>query len=241
MRISLFLLSSLITGNAFKVKNRIHGRVYRCSEENAEVSDISEVSKDVSDIKRVRWTANSKGSALVKEGFRTAEEYMALPASEYSVLSAEQIERLNDREFRCILGTMNFFGTKITPILYVDVNVIPQEHKSIISVIRAETTGSETAIKVNGTFSISAINTVTVGKDKKDRKTLNSQTELKVDCIVPSDSRLPLRVIEKGGNFLMQSSLTVILQAFVRILASDFKRWSEGNDSRDALEGERLN
>ena len=81
-----------------------------------------------------------------------------------SVLSAQQITRLSDSEFKCELPTMNFFGTKIQPILYVDVNVYPEFNRSEIVVRRAETIGSETALKVNGTFSISAINIVSAGK-----------------------------------------------------------------------------
>lgn len=80
-----------------------------------------------------------------------------------SVLSAEQIIRLSISEFRCTLPTMNFFGTKIQPILYVDVHVYPEFNKSEIVVLRAETAGSETAIKVNGTFNIQATNVVSAG------------------------------------------------------------------------------
>ena len=58
---------------------------------------------------------------------------------------------------------MNFFGTKIQPVLYVDVNVYPEFNRSEIVVRRAETVGSEMADKVNGTFSISAINIVSAG------------------------------------------------------------------------------
>lgn len=189
--------------------------------------------------RRVTWQASAKASIVVKEKLRTVEAYMGLPASQYSVLSAEQIQRLSDTEFKCSLATLNFFGTKITPVLFVDVNVIPEEAKSIISVTRAETMGSEMADIVNGTFSISSVNIVTAGVDSKNRKTLNSETSLKIDVVVPSD-KLPLRVIQSGGNFIMQSTLSVIVQAFVRILAADFKRWSEGSDERDAVEGEVL-
>jgi hypothetical protein len=55
---------------------------------------------------------------------------------------------------------MNFFGEKITPVLYVDVIVYPDEARSEILVSKAETIGSETADKVNGTFSIRAMNEV---------------------------------------------------------------------------------
>jgi hypothetical protein len=58
---------------------------------------------------------------------------------------------------------MNFFGMKIQPVLYVDVNVYPEFNRSEIVVLRAETIGSETAVRVNGTFSLSAINVVSAG------------------------------------------------------------------------------
>ena len=58
---------------------------------------------------------------------------------------------------------MNFFGIKIQPVLYVDVNVYPELNRSEIVVLRAETIGSETAERVNGTFSLSAINIVSAG------------------------------------------------------------------------------
>lgn len=58
---------------------------------------------------------------------------------------------------------MNFFGTKIQPLLYVDVNVYPEFNRSEIVVRRAETVGSETAERVNGTFSINAVNVVSAG------------------------------------------------------------------------------
>ena len=153
-----------------------------------------------------------------------------------SVLAANQVTRLSDTEFRFDLGGLNFFGTIIRPILYVDVNVMPEFNRSEIIVKRAETIGSETALKVNGSFSILAINLVSAGIDNKDRKTLNSETSLVIDVTVPPSS-FPLKVIQSTGNFIMQSSLNVIVPTFTRLLASDFQRWSAGNDSRAAVEG----
>ena len=197
-----------------------------------------------------------KSSAKVKEQKRTTEEYMRLPASEYSVLSgnifillplllltllmitiAEQIIRLNDNQFKCVLPTMNFFGEKITPVLYVDVTIYPDEARSEILVNRAETIGSETADKVNGTFSIRAMNEVSTGLDYKGRKVLNSCTNLKIDVLIPKESKVPRRLLQSGGNFIMQSSLNIIVPTFIRLLAFDFNRWSQGDDSRSAVEG----
>mmetsp|Transcript_4925 Transcript_4925/g.5079 ORF Transcript_4925/g.5079 Transcript_4925/m.5079 type:complete len:297 (+) Transcript_4925:144-1034(+) len=190
-------------------------------------------------VRELTWTAAVKSSVRVKEIIRTSEAYMRLPASEYSVLSANQIVRLSASEFRCELPMMNFFGTKIQPILYVDVNVYPEFNRSEIVVRRAETVGSETALAVNGTFSINAVNVVSAETDDKGRKTLNSDTKLKIDVQVPP-SRFPMRVIQTGGNFLMQSSLNIIVPTFVRILSADFQRWSAGNDTRAEVDGATL-
>lgn len=187
----------------------------------------------------ITWRAQARSSVRVKEGKRTSEAYMALPASQYSILSAEQVIRLSDTDFKIVLGTLNFFGTKIAPILYASVDVYPKEAKSVIKVIRAETVGSDMALAVNGTFSISAVNVVTAEVNEKGHKTLNSNTTLVIDVLVPR-SRFPMSIIQSGGNFIMQSSLNIIVPTFVRILAADFKRWSDGDDERDALEGAKL-
>lgn len=219
----------------------------RYSMKRRDISEGSTINQDeeeivlefAEDAPKITWSASAKASSKVKESERTVEDYMALPASEYSVLSADQIERLSDSQFKCTLMTMNFFGTKITPVLYVDVNVYPDEAKSVISVTKAETTGSAIAEKVNGTFSISAINTVSGGLDKKGIKRLSSQTDLNIDVTVPK-SKIPLRVIRSSGNFMMKSTLKIIVEAFIRVLAADFRKWSEGNNERAAVEGASL-
>ena len=76
--------------------------------------------------------------------------------------------------------------------------------------------------------------------DKKGRKVLISDTKLSIDVIVPEDSKVPLRIINSGGNFIIQQSLNVTVPTFIRLLAFDFKKWSAGDDSREAVEGARL-
>ena len=71
--------------------------------------------------------------------------------------------------------------------------------------------------------------------DHQGRKTLSSDTKLEVNVEVPPSS-FPLRVIQTGGNFIIQATLDVIVPTFVRVLSADFHRWSEGNDTRGAIE-----
>ena len=222
---------------------RMASALYSSEEENKVLpTDLATVGGINDDSRRIQWKAQVKSSVRVKEGSgkRTVNEYMALPASQYSVLASKQIERLSDSKFKAVLGKLNFFGTVIIPTLYVDVNVIPEEYRSEIVVKRAETTGSPQADAISGTFKISALNLVSAGQDDKGRPMLTSDTKLKIDVIVPEDAKVPLKMITSGGNFIIQSSLNVIVPTFVRILAADFKRWSEGDDSRGAVEGASL-
>lgn len=48
---------------------------------------------------------------------------MTLPASQYSVLDAKQIERIDDSTFRCYVGGLRFLGFTVDPVLTVSVNV----------------------------------------------------------------------------------------------------------------------
>ena len=74
-----------------------------------------------------------------------------------------------------------------------------------------------------------------LGVDKKGRKNLTGDTSLTVNVEVPP-SKFPLRVIQSGGNIIMQASLDIVVRTFVRVLSADFQRWSQGNDSRVAIE-----
>lgn len=54
-----------------------------------------------------------------------AGEYMSLPASQYSVLDAERIERVNENTFRCYVYKIKFFAFEVCPVLLVKVEEQP--------------------------------------------------------------------------------------------------------------------
>lgn len=54
-----------------------------------------------------------------------ADEYMSLPASQYSVLDAERIERIDDCTFRCHVYRFKFFAFEVCPVLVVKVELQP--------------------------------------------------------------------------------------------------------------------
>lgn len=52
-------------------------------------------------------------------------EYMSLPASQYSVLDAERIERVDENTFRCYVYRFKFFAFEVCPVLLVRVGEQP--------------------------------------------------------------------------------------------------------------------
>lgn len=48
---------------------------------------------------------------------------MVLPASQYSVLDAQRIERLDEDTFRCYVGGLRFLGLEVEPVITVSVTV----------------------------------------------------------------------------------------------------------------------
>ena len=67
------------------------------------------------------------GSIEVDEvnGGRSLREYMSLPASQYSTLDGEKVERIGDDTFVCTLGSFDFLGFKLQPVLTARVDVRP--------------------------------------------------------------------------------------------------------------------
>lgn len=57
--------------------------------------------------------------------FPAVGEYMSLPASQYSVLDAERIERVDDNTFRCYVYRFKFFAFEVCPVLLVRVEEQP--------------------------------------------------------------------------------------------------------------------
>ena len=53
-----------------------------------------------------------------------AAEYMTLPASQYSVLDAKKIERLDEETFVCHVGGLKFFNFEVEPVITVSVTVL---------------------------------------------------------------------------------------------------------------------
>ncbi|KAH8501823.1 hypothetical protein H0E87_016557 [Populus deltoides] len=74
---------------------------------------------------KAKFVARRKESVSVRQLGRPLMEYMSLPASQYSVLDAERIERVDDNTFRCYVYSFKFFAFEICPVLLVRVEEQP--------------------------------------------------------------------------------------------------------------------
>lgn len=61
---------------------------------------------------------------------------MQLPASQYSVLDAQKIERIDDDTFICYVGGLNFLGFVVEPVLTV--SVIVQERGPVVKLLKTQ-------------------------------------------------------------------------------------------------------
>ncbi|WOL05808.1 hypothetical protein Cni_G14539 [Canna indica] len=79
----------------------------------------------VSSSPKARFAAKRTESATVQQLQRPLAEYMSLPASQYSVLDAERIERIDENTFRCYVYRLKFFAFEVCPVLVVRVEEEP--------------------------------------------------------------------------------------------------------------------
>ena len=91
-------------------------------------------------IRVAKLLATERASVVVEEGRRPVRGYMSLPASQYSVLDAELVERVGDNVFVCTLTTIRVFGAVLKPVLTALVDVQADGSGCCIKVIDAKVT-----------------------------------------------------------------------------------------------------
>uniref|UniRef100_A0A8I6XFE5 Uncharacterized protein n=1 Tax=Hordeum vulgare subsp. vulgare TaxID=112509 RepID=A0A8I6XFE5_HORVV len=88
-------------------------------------SSSSSSPSTVSSAPKARFVARRSESTSVQQLARPLAEYMGLPASQYSVLDAERIERVDESTFRCYVYRFRFFALEVCPVLLVRVDEEP--------------------------------------------------------------------------------------------------------------------
>ncbi|KAG1667469.1 hypothetical protein FOA52_012224 [Chlamydomonas sp. UWO 241] len=192
--------------------------------------------------RRVRLSASKSGAQGVTQLERTLAEYMALPASQYSVLDARKIERIDDDTFRCFVGELRFGQWAMEPVLTCAVVVEPEAGGCTIKLLSCELRGSKSVEELNDKFSAQMSNVVRwrlaggVDGSVDGRHEIMSTTSLEVDLEVPAwCGFIQTSSIEGLGSGVLQNVLNVMVPSFLGQLRRDYTKWAAGDASRSPV------
>lgn len=182
---------------------------------------------------RAKFMAKRSQTYELEELERPLADYMALPASQYSVLDAERIERIDDNTFKCYVNRFKFFNFEVGPVLCVRVEEQPDG--CCIRLLSCTLEGSPIVVAQNQKFSAGMVNRVSwrVSEKSPTARQLVSDTTLEVTVDIPSPFRaIPVSAIEGSGNKVMSQILKVMLPRFLSQLGKDYNAWASGDSSR---------
>ena len=176
--------------------------------------------------------------------------YMSLPASQYSVLDARKIERIDDSSFRCYVGELKIFNWAAEPVLTVSVEPEVEAGGCTIRLISCQLRGSKFVEEINDKFEASMTNVVRWREIKRSAsgeaepqaeppgdKEIVSSTTLEVQIEVPTwMSFISTSRISAAGSSVLQNVLNLMVPRFLIQLEKDYLAWSEGDTSRKPVE-----
>ena len=181
---------------------------------------------------------------------RALRAYMSLPASAYSTLDGERVERTSDDTFRVELTGFNFLGMTIAPRLKAKVVVRGDGSGCEVRVDAMELRGSGVVEHASDAFEIVSVNNVTwrdvseeeLTEDERERlsrercefKEITSETSVRVYLIVPGWFPFTVKSTERTGRFVVNQVVGQVVPRFLNQLATDYAVWATGDDSREA-------
>ncbi|KAG5126736.1 hypothetical protein JHK82_027571 [Glycine max] len=186
---------------------------------------------------KARFVARRKESLSVRQLQRPLIEYMRLPASQYSVLDAERIERVNENTFRCYVYRFKFFNLEVCPVLLVKVEEQPDG--CCIKLLSCKLEGSAMVAAQNDKFDALMVNRISCDSNanKSLMQQLTSDTIIEVSIEIPFPFQaIPKQAIESAGTQVLEQILRIMLPRFVSQLEKDYRAWASGDTSRQPLE-----
>lgn len=182
--------------------------------------------------KVARFAAQKHACKPVQEQQRELAAYMALPASQYSVLDARKIERLDDTTFKCYVGRLAFFGFSVEPV--ITVSVVVEERGCTIKLLSAQLQGSDAVQDINSKFTAQMTNVVRWQETAApDTKEISSDTSIEVVVQVPGwFGFVPVSSIEAAGSKVMSTTVNLMVPRFLEQLQKDYQQWAAGDESR---------
>ncbi|PSR98865.1 Protein of unknown function DUF1997 protein [Actinidia chinensis var. chinensis] len=185
---------------------------------------------------KARFIARRTESVSVPQLRRPLIDYMSLPASQYSVLDAERIERVDDNTFRCYVYRFKFFAFEVCPVLLVRVE--EQPNGCCIQLLSCKLEGSPVVVAQNEKFDASMVNTISCGSKLSNSSVaeLSSDTVIEVNIDIPFAFRpIPVQAIESTGTQVLEQILRIMLPRFMAQLVKDYQAWASGDTSRQPL------
>ncbi|PRQ56409.1 hypothetical protein RchiOBHm_Chr1g0336111 [Rosa chinensis] len=185
---------------------------------------------------KARFVARRTQSVPVPQLERPLSEYMSLPASQYSVLDAERIERVDDNTFRCYVYRFKFFAFEVCPVLLVRVE--EQPNGCCIKLLSCKLEGSPIVVAQNDKFDAYMVNQISCGSNKSSSslQQLSSETVIEVSIEIPFAFRaIPAQAIESSGTQVLEQILRIMLPRFLAQLVKDYRAWASGDRSRQPL------
>ncbi|KAL2607821.1 hypothetical protein R1flu_026394 [Riccia fluitans] len=195
---------------------------------------VVENSQDVR--QRAKLAASRVEKCFIKEAEKPLAEYMRLPASQYSVLDAERIERVDENTFRCYAPRLKFFSFEVGPVLLVRVEEQPDG--CCIRLLSCTLEGSPLVVAQNEKFTASMVNRVSYRDSEQSStdKELISDTTIEVTLEIPGAvSIIPKEAIEGTGSQVLAQVLKVMIPRFLAQLGRDYNAWATGDSSRKPL------
>ncbi|KAH6824252.1 RAP release 2 [Perilla frutescens var. hirtella] len=185
---------------------------------------------------KARFVARRTESVSVRQLQRPLTEYMSLPASQYSVLDAERIERVDDNTFRCYVYRFKFFAFEVCPVLMVRV----EEHPNgcCIKLLSCKLEGSPIVVAQNDKFDASMENKIFYDSTRSNSpvQKLTSDAVIEVSIDIPFAFRaIPTQAIESTGSQVLEQILKAMLPRFMSQLMKDYQAWASGDTSRQPL------
>ncbi|KAI3809230.1 hypothetical protein L1987_25200 [Smallanthus sonchifolius] len=194
------------------------------------------VSADSSSAPKARFVARRTESISVRPLERPLLEYMSLPASQYSVLDAQRIERIDDNTFRCYVYKFKFFAFEVCPVLLVRVE--EEVNGCLINLLSCKLEGSPIVVAQNNKFDASMVNRISCDRNQSSSslQELTSDTVIEVCIDIPFLFRaIPVRTIESSGARVLEQILKLMLPRFMAQLVKDYQAWASGDTSRQPL------
>eukprot|EP00887_Chlorella_sp_A99_P000316 scaffold13.g316.t1 len=190
--------------------------------------------------KRIAVLSASKQAAHpVAEKGRPLEAYMTLPASQYSLLDAHRVERIDDSTFRCYVGGLQFLSLHVEPVITVQASagvkhgrgdgdgrggagVTVEERGPTVKLLSTKLQGSKVVEAANDRFTATMTNVV------RWREAEAGGGKEIVTLEVPRWFLLPVAAIERTGCAVMARVLDSAVPRFLAQLAADYELWAAG-------------